>query len=221
MKEPGSGCGVGRRGCSRVGWSLASRGPHPSRGGREVHRQPRRGDGGGDAGPLASPRGPRFPRVWGKNGCLGVCPLGRAGVVLQWEILGADLPVRLRRASWGRPFGATRGTFRGWQWPRPPNLELLPRAPLREGGCWGVPLGTYSTCQGGRQQGGRDGRALGWQGRDGRAGRWHSTAWQGAGGAGQAACTQQLSALLPAPARPQPLPHGTDGFNTFLGLFFL
>ena len=146
MKEPGSGCGVGRRGCSRVGWSLASRGPHPSRGGREVHRQPRRGDGGGDAGPLASLRGPRFPRVWGKNGCLGVCPLGRAGVVLQWEILGADLPVRLRRASWGRPFGATRGTFRGWQWPRPPNLDLLPRAPLREGGCWGVPLGTYSTC---------------------------------------------------------------------------
>lgn len=41
------------------------------------------------------------------------------------------------------------------------------------------------------------------------------------GGAVQAACTQQLSALLPSPAQPQPLPRGTDGFNTFLGLFFL
>lgn len=44
--------------------------------------------------------------------------------------------------------------------------------------------------------------------------------WHSAGGAVRAACTQQLSVLLPAPARPQPLPHGTDGFNTFLGFFF-
>lgn len=52
----------------------------------------------------------------------------------------------------------------------------------------------------------------GWQG--------GSIARHGMGRAVQAACTQQLSALLPLPAQPQPLPHGTDGFNTFLGLFF-
>lgn len=51
------------------------------------------------------------------------------------------------------------------------------------------------------------------------AGQEDGRAQCGAGGAVQAACTQQLSALLPSPAQPQPLPRGTDGFNTFLGLF--
>lgn len=70
--------------------------------------------------------------------------------------------------------------------------------------------------QGGRMAGQEGSRAQVTGREDGRAGM----AGLSAGGAVQAACTQQLSALLPSSARPQPLPRGTDGFNTFLGLFF-
>lgn len=94
------------------------------------------------------------------------------------------------------------------------------RASLWKGSCFGDVLGCVGPCSTVSLMplAWDDGTTrMAWQGwQDGsmaRQGRHSMEGWV------QAACTQHLSARLPSPARPLPLPCGTDGFNTFLGLF--